>query len=1355
MPAQRSNNTFNGGLNLDFDLMTIGKNSYILSENGRIIYTDQSSLSWVNAKGNTAACTIQSGVAGNFNPVGYAVINNLLILFIVDDTETTSEIALITFDENGVQNAYQTLISDAGFADKFNFKKKNLIEAHGFYENEQCLRVYWVDGVEDDSNPSRAFTFKFDGGDINLATNYSAVTVSPHNADEQADWLMGIIKYKQTINGSIPAGQYLYTYRLLTADGYATPWYPPTIPLFVTQDPIQPTNWNEYEMEGTETFVNTGKGNRLEIKGIDDRYQEIEVAYVHYIANSDPFEANIFVRTGITSNTMEFDHKSNSGEPINPLEIPARRISFVGVKTLEVKDNVLYKGNTNERLFRLTEAEQEEVLSGITIEPKFKLMRSDEEELITTNPPPTDFSIATFGQEPLTHQVPKTGTATKKLNQSHSEVYTINNDYVNYKGTQVSHIYTGFWREETARLGIVFFDEVGNTSFTYHLADIEVDPQYGDSLNWQRLKADGTIQNGSFTYTETFRATSNDTEGEDAVLDGDTAAGALSRLRILGFEVSGINITNIKSRIRGFMIVRAERDPQIIGQGIITPTAREQNYTVPMPTPTQTWTGTSGLTPMIPSDNGGTIHIASKNQSTEFYHLEKDTAASETDNLFKLRPNTSLLYMPDVDFDIANYPTVQPIDRIKLVGQCTQKDMPGASDPRLRQYMEYNNYVVQKLEHTDCTFHTTADLPYPQLGSDCTIEQMELIDYGGTPGGKLENYQGTLDFYNACGMQVSHINGADLEGYWHQGLNGSLRDVYGHGKNNTIFLFHNNFGLAGAPIAYDDRSDKSLATYFIANYKRPNSSPYGGLTPTSIEQTRFISTGHFQPVNNPSIPDPDIVNEIEVFGGDCYLDYHGFAKMYGIMLDKTFLSQNAYSDYGLGMVFPLESSIHYSLRQANNIGNGNPMYPDIGLKPAASFYGEDMSSTPWAENGLFLSWNYTGNDYGVTVVAESNVEEFNINGVLFLQAILKEFFGVFSRFKDVDKYPVRWRYSEAKISGEFVDQFRIYLANNFNDLKGTYGPITSSKYIFNQIYSFQHNAFGRLRAFDRGALVNQNLGNLFTGLGDELDGIDYISETVGNQHQWSLVSSGKALYWIDGYKKTIMRFAQDGVVSLSDQRQVNRFARENIPALNLQDTPLEGVGIVSVFDFDNSEVIFSFIDDRNPIPRFKTKNIIYNETTDKFVDTPTFEVRNAIMFNDYVYYFNTDVANTLWLHNSGERGNYMGNVEDAVITIVVNDAPYVAKVWDSIRMNINDGVLNTLTRIQMETQEQNETIIDIPTDDRYRYLEQVMRGPLRNVLQNDRMRGKWIKLTFVFDNSLNEKVIFTNLMTLFRTSNRM
>ena len=163
--------------------------------------------------------------------------------------------------------------------------------------------------------------------------------------------------------------------------------------------------------------------------------------------------------------------------------------------------------------------------------------------------------------------------------------------------------------------------------------------------------------------------------------------------------------------------------------------------------------------------------------------------------------------------------------------------------------------------------------------------------------------------------------------------------------------------------------------------------------------------------------------------------------------------------------------------------------------------------------------------------------------------------------------------------------------------------------------------------------------------------------------------------------------------------------------------------------------IFSFIE--APVgeqDRPVAKNIIYNEITDRFVDTPTFNTQFGLSFNSNAYYFNRTSVNQLFLHNGGNRGEYYGFPQDSKLTIAVNETGSLAKVFDNIRMNINDSAPNMIKEIIMETQEQLVSI-DMTTDTRWKYLEQLLRSPLRGVDQINRMRGKWIKITFVFDNT--------------------
>src|SRR5690606_33224885 len=133
------------------------------------------------------------------------------------------------------------------------------------------------------------------------------------------------------------------------------------------------------------------------------------------------------------------------------------------------------------------------------------------------------------------------------------------------------------------------------------------------------------------------------------------------------------------------------------------------------------------------------------------------------------------------------------------------------------------------------------------------------------------------------------------------------------------------------------------------------------------------------------------------------------------------------------------------------------------------------------------------------------------------------------------------------------------------DIDGSYGQITSSIYLMNQIYSFQESAFGRLRASDRAIIESSNAGSLTTGVGDKMDGIDYISTEYGNQHQWSLFKSDNSAYWVDNNKSKIMRFGGDGKAILSDAMGVHQFLAYETPYFLDKDNPVQNSGITGAY----------------------------------------------------------------------------------------------------------------------------------------------------------------------------------------------
>jgi len=735
--------------------------------------------------------------------------------------------------------------------------------------------------------------------------------------------------------------------------------------------------------------------------------------------------------------------------------------------------------------------------------------------------------------------------------------------------------------------------------------------------------------------------------------------------------------------------------------------------------------------------------------------------------------------------------------------------------------------------------------------------------------------------WNASGLYLS--NGQRVR---ESGISDKRR---AHGKPNSIYVSHGNFSRAGYPnpagggFAFSPLYKNNGATdgtirssnqkgqandtecasmgSFICNYVRPNPNPYGGITNTSLEQTIFFGTGHFQPINNRTfdaqgMPANNIFNNIEVFGGDCYLDYFAFLRMYpnsqwgGGSPDER-------DDFSDGRVFPFEHDYNHTMREALGAGGS-----------ATSLQWSNVGARNWESLTNGISDNYDNGLYSRDNPTQSVLEEFNLNGVLNFEELLMFYSTKPTDFIDNDRFPVRWRYTREKVYGDPEDNWRLFQVNDFKDLNGEHGEISSSLYMFNQIYSWQISAFGRLRASDRALIEAQQAGTLTTGIGDKLDGVDYISTEFGNQHQWSLFGSDSAAYWIDVNMRKIMRFAQDGKVSLSDIKGQHNYLMKELPLYEDFESPVIGRGVHGTFDFGNKEAVFTFNRDRRIYPENGVATIIsrttlgrtyspfiveqnqtaiirpmgasenvilpvgnisqgINENTMFYLTVDTSQgnsinvinqngvnpsvlftalpgvfyrlIRNSITedwtyeeveandatpikqsltyneMGDFFHSFHSyapsnyittkalvlsnyadtthGVPNAIYSHDFGKKGNWPSFSKKSYLTVSSNEMPMNAKAYDSLRVNCNKDFSDHLDSFLMETENQFQ-FMDMASDSRKKYLENILRFPLRTQSQRDRMRGKHLLMTLELKNNADYNDRITNLVTYYRPSNR-
>tara|TARA_R110000868_G_scaffold402997_1_gene679807 strand:+ start:345 stop:4688 length:4344 start_codon:yes stop_codon:yes gene_type:complete len=1447
MAGKQGLNSFQEGMKQDIDILLSNNKAYRYSIGGRLMYNKNGTYSWEVEGGNKLSFSILPNFGADtdkYVPIGHAGNSSIRIIFSVAPGSGYSEIGIFSIDNDG-QGTYKTLFNDQGDPnmDTLNFNPENQIEARFVYENDNTIRVYWVDGVEDTSNPPRVFTFKYDrsAGNPSFIPAYSLVTTNVHSMNSQSEFSMGIIKYVKKINGGVLTGVYQYTYSLGTDDGYNTPWYPLTREVFVTSDLVSSSNWNEYEMESSGTT--TSKGNRIEVKGIDQKFSTIRVAYVYSTNETSTNSASIFSQVEITSDIMTFDHVANQGEPLLLDEIVALFSGIRAAKTLNIKDSTLYYGNVNEGI--VINFNAEDILANLRVRPTFKDMRSD-----TKNYVDHPDGYGWIEEPPVTHANPETGTTTKRLwgnTASGQEQYVIDNDYVNYKGTQVDHLYTGYFRGETYRFAIVLYDKLGFPYFAVHLCDIKFPEQSSNTFTANRVTTTDTIVNvagGGGSLSEAAWPTNNFNEYLSPVVYDGSRDSSASYIRIMGLEVSGLDLSSVANSISGFKIVRTKLDNVIITQGLIYPTLMFNDDSRVIPLTSQEWIDQVTMnSPTIATPIPDIVF-----DGGEFDGSTTRPYSAGTTTKYGIRPNLQTFYAPDIDFGLISAPVVQSQDRLRLVGGC-YSDNPPAGASGIPAFLTSTfldgvrfNSLFNKMYYSKNTAHVSPLSPgvYPQYLAEADISESILAGLGS----QINDYEPGLTLHNGGII-------TDAEVLY-------LTDEHrGWGKGNTLFYKTGNFNPTGSfspmyqatPLPSGNGENMGA---FICNYVRPDFAPYGGLSLSALERNIFYGTGHFQPIGNPTFANAvgHIYDNIEVWGGDCYLDYFGFLKMYSRIDDDTIAPY--YPDINIGLIFPWESRINHTMRNAPS--QENPMYTDIGSRCAENYLGGGLTSD---FNGIYHFSN-----------EDELREEFDINSALLREELIQFYTPKPINFADNIRFPVRWRYSINKVYGDPVDSWRTFQVFDFRDVNGEYGEITSSLYIFNQIYSWQLSAFGRLRASDRALIESSNAGTLTTGIGDKLDGVDYVSTIEGNQHQWSLFSSGKAAYWINVDMKSIMRFAQDGRVSLSDTYGVHDFSGDTLGVFTNLDNPAWAGGIAGVFDHDNGDAIWSlnydeyyssagstivssvrstqnsiiwennetiFYNSLSPFSPtqgiyFPTKDslfseenyssvyyvcsspisntfgifnltatgidiiatvlagecykvyrvsntdlwqavqvtrkevspepfsISYSENLNSFQGFHAFKSTFFMSHNDNILSYDNDIIgidNKIYIHDQLAKKNTFYELEyKAILSSVVSEGPMLQKIFDDVRVNCNKEASESMTNFLMETETQSY-FFNVPTDTRKKYLEDILRFPIRTKVQKDRIRGKHLRMTFEFLHNSFKSVRMTNLVTFFRNSNRI
>lgn len=1256
------------------------------------------------------------------------------------------------------------------------------ITAMGRYESEAIQRIYFTDN----KNPVRSLNIK--------DPNVENLTIEQLNLNPPVNFGAPRVLKVETI-GKLPAGMYQYAYRLKSEGGRTTRFSPLSNFVHIVKGSVyweyEPDPEAQTEYSSTKSGEETNKSVEIKITNLDVKYDTIEVAAIYKTNENSIDSAYLVETTEISSPTLVFTHKDNTGAALLPEEITAIASSPSKAKTLAAKDNRLFLANLSYDVFdlefnarayrfkrpdgilypRLSLADTPAAANeGTTyVDYNFDPINEDGHHEYTlqenidavnpynlevTNPNPDNAykfqknGITLGGEGPnvlyrfikkridgnILESIPdsapfvKANFKTSANDDATTNTWGPNGDY---KSAITANEMVGYRRNEVYRFGIVLYDLQGNPGFVNWIGDIKFPDfkDYDHEGGWNGGVYNFTVGQGynqgsganyHFNGGDVSAYANMETESPDG-FDESVSRQRLSEkgayrqtsgyLFALGIQFE-INIPeDIKDKISGYKVVRverAERDKTVLGSGIL-------NFM------NRTETSVQGTDNKVASFGWGPNEAAYENGLSHDEQNSNDLFtpmgyAPHHHNFSKMMSYVFSVDAPEWPF--IGYPKYGSGMHISIDGSVVGDKKYGFVSEKASAAVYSSHLLAKSQDYLDYSFPLIYSTKLERSGKHqiSEIDNLEVKNGVGFPSAQ-HSYLGitAAPAFSGSGEEtfLCSIGDQDPE----TDLMSSVQDsagVYAKGINSNGFIDY--------PRAVGGRA-KLFGTVRLDL----KGTQYNGASQTDRTFNKYISAGPFISMQNSEYIDPTW-NTHEVWGGDTYVVMYDIEKMkrheFGsLAVGPPVATSDKINLESVSFAFPVESSVNTALRSGWHFANKEDWSDD-----------SDTILNTFDLDPLYSSENKT-----------------------------ETFIPKPLNFTEVSKYDNRILYSEEKINNATGDAWTNFKIENYKDLDGNKGAISTLVNFKDNLYFLQENGFGGLSISPTSAVIDQSGTSIVLGTGDVIQDFEYISNTVGNTNNKSVVSTEKGIYWVDSNLKKIYAFRANGLESLSDVHGMKSWAYNKIENLN--------TNLSSGYDSLNDEVLFSI---------GENKTLVFNELLNKFTSFYNYSTKYHISTKNTLFSIHYD-ADTLMVasndimyeHNKGGYGEWYSNANQVVIEFIVNKNPMNAKVFDSIEWFVqnNNGadlsLNNNFDSVSFEISSPSyKTTVELTEVDKegkrvivnssdFDVRENISRMPVPRMQDESRFRDSYMKVRLISTGDRKaDKIMLHYVKTLFRISKR-
>ena len=227
----------------------------------------------------------------------------------------------------------------------YNYPNLNMeldvpVRVESIIENENTVRIYWTDN----KNPLRTLNI---GQQDKLNLSIDSLDISPLMSPSQPT-------LNKTLHGSLPVGNYQYTYKYISENGGETT-FSPLSNLYHVSDQA---------FGSTLTFGGGPRGNlgsqgfTINVADIDQDFTYVELYSLFYESLNNPPRVAVVAKRRISGLTMQIDHVNWNNEIPQGLEqVLIEQNTWDVCKDIAIKDNILFAANLRQKKNWISEKE--------------------------------------------------------------------------------------------------------------------------------------------------------------------------------------------------------------------------------------------------------------------------------------------------------------------------------------------------------------------------------------------------------------------------------------------------------------------------------------------------------------------------------------------------------------------------------------------------------------------------------------------------------------------------------------------------------------------------------------------------------------------------------------------------------------------------------------------------------------------------------------------------------------------------------------------------------------------------------------------------------------------------------------